>query len=247
MVVALIFFAVITATFLPFHPSLRDGLEIFLFLMALLGVMATVAWKKSSRDSRALAGVARSPSSAYARARTVPKPDAKTLAELDRVRLQACPRRVQLNQMSRAARFVVMIFPIGMWLFGIHDLLLPNRPIGLAAHGLVEARIWGAGILVCGTVLWFLLRHGFQNKRHLKLLQNGQVALARVTGPFSGAAALPGITYEFTDRNGHTVQGKNAVIQTTLNEDDYLLVFYDPQKSQECIAQCATNYELGKG
>ena len=246
MVVALLFFAAMNAMLLPSRPSFRDALEIYFSLMALFGIMFAVGWRKSSRDSRALAEVARSGSAGYIRKRTIPKPNAGILAQFDEVRLQACPRRVRLNQEARVARNLVRIFPIGVWLWGIHDLLLPNRPIGLAERTPVEARIGGTILLGLGTLLWFLVARSLENKRQLNLLRNGQVALARVTGPFSGSATSSGIMCKFTDANGHVVQGKGAATRSRFNQDDYVLVFYDPRNSQECTALCATNYEFAK-
>ena len=221
MLVGLVFVAVLLLIPAASSPNRRNSLEGGLIFASLLGVLGAVGWRKLAQDSRALAGVVRV---GYSRARTVPRPDAEILAQVDNARLQPCPRPVRLNQMSRGARSVLRICPIGIWLWGIHDLLLPSRPLGLAARTPVEAQIWGAIMLGLGALLWYLLPRSLENKRQRALLRDGQVALARVTGPFSGSVTSPGITYEFSDANGRTMQGKGAAIYATLNEDDYVAV-----------------------
>jgi len=246
IIVALVFFAVWSSIVVAFSPNFRNSLEDGLLIIILLGSLAMVAWRQLSRDSRALAGPSIGASGTNGRQRIVPQPDAQIWAHFEHVRALERPRLVQLNQATRSARKVVSILPVGMWLWGIHDLILPGRPIGLAAHGPVEARAWAAVILGCGTVLWFLLRRSMEDKRQLSLLKNGEVALGYVTGPLSHSVLMQGVSYEFRDLQGCVVKGRCADIQGRLDEDDYVLVLYDPQKSQKCIALCATNYEFTK-
>jgi len=171
------------------------------------------------------------------------RPDAQTLAHFERVCSLERPRPVQLNQEARHARTVVRILPVGLWLIAIHDMLFADHPICLGAHGPVEARLASAFFFGCGALMWFNLPFGLRDKRQLSLMKNGKIALGRVTGP-SSRPVNQGITYEFADWQGSTVQGRGADIHGMLNEDDYVLVLYDPQKTQESIALCATYYEF---
>ncbi len=246
MVTGLIFFVVVVSVLSASSPNPRNSLEDGLILIALLGVLATAVWRKLSRDSRALDGFSAGARGANSRQRTVPQPDARTLADFEHVRSLACPRHVQLNPATRSARILVRILPAGMFLWGIHGLLRPNRPISLAGHGPIDARLGAMFVLGCGVVLWFLLPRGLENNRQRGLLKHGEVALGRVTAPLVHSAGTPGIMYEFTDSDGRVVQGRGADIPGTLNEDNYVLVLYDPQNSHECLPLCATNYEFSK-
>jgi hypothetical protein len=193
-----------------------------------------------------LAEVSAGVDGAYARQRVVPQPDAETLGRLSYVRSLERPRQVQFNKSARRARTVTKIFPIGMWLWGTHDLLFPHHPISMAAHGPIEARVWAIVVLGCGTLMWVFSQRLFENKREFTLLKEGQVVLGRVVGSTRGLMRSPGVTYEFRDSQGRLLQGEGSNMQEMLNEDSHVVVFYDPQTPENSVALDATNYELAK-
>jgi hypothetical protein len=240
----LVVLAVPMAIGLAFPSDRLHALEDSLLISALFAFLFVLLRRRLAKDSRKLAEVRTGGDGAYVRQRVVPQADAETLGHLNYVRSLRWPRQVQFNQPARLARIVTQIFPVGMWLFGAHDLLFPNHPIGLAAHGPTEARIWATVMLVCGTVTWSLLRRLFQNKREFSLLKEGQVALGRVVGSIPGLVRRPGIKYEFRDTKDELVLGEAPNVGGTFNEDSYVLVFYDPRRPENSTALGATNYEL---
>jgi hypothetical protein len=135
------------------------------------------------------------------------------------------------------------IFPL---LWGRYGLILPNRPTRLVGYQPAEVRAWAVYVLGSAAMLWLFFQRASGNRRGLNLLRNGETALGRVVGPVVGSFSTPKITYEFRDSKGHFVSGAGADIQGTLEEDAYILVFYDSQRPENCIALCTTDYELAK-
>jgi hypothetical protein len=159
------------------------------------------------------------------------------------VRLLPRPRPVRFNGTARMALWTTRVIPIGLGYWGIHDLVLPNSPIGLAEEWPMKARLYGSVILAIGIALWFLMEKSLERKEERDLVQNGEVALARVTGPVS-LSLTPGVTYEFSDGYGNIVQGRGRDIERRCREGSYVLVFYQSDEPRKALPLCGTNYEV---
>jgi hypothetical protein len=239
-----LFFLVVLAALLAASPNRRNSLEDGAFLVLLMTIPAGFVQRRLSRDTHRLAEVRSNLVGAVPQDTGVPEPDPVTLAQFNRLRLLPCPRSVRLNPTARAALNVTKIMPIGLALWGIHDVILPDRPIALAARTVVQAQAFGLGILGLGVLLWFLLPRTFGRKTELRILENGQIALARVTGPSTRSRLLPSLTYEFTDPTGIVTRGELVVFGGTMIKGDSIIVFYDPQRPSCCVALCSTSYEF---
>ena len=88
------------------------------------------------------------------------------------------------------------------------------------------------GILCLGVLLWLLFRT-LGKKTELRLFENGQIALARVTGSSTRSRFMPSLAYEFTDPKGVVTCGEPMVLGGTVVEGDSIIVFYDL-----CAPQC---------
>ncbi len=211
-------------------------------LIILAGLILVMVRRRLSTDSRRVTEACKRLDCARVLQRSHAEPDSAILTQFEHARSMACPRPVQLNQAARLAHGLSMIIPIGMGLWGIHDLLFPLHAIS-AAHG-AQARMWALLIMGLGVVTWFLFRRIEANEPGRALLRSGEIALGRVTGPLPRSVPTLGITYEFMESQGRVVQATGTDIQGTLDEDSYTLVFYDRQKPENCIAQCSTNCEI---
>ena len=180
------------------------------------------------------------------RQRVVPKPDSATSAQFEAVRALARPRPVERNRFARSRRkpliaYLVISFAVISVLWGTHYSIFPSLPISSR-----EVRTSSIYILATAATIWLFFRRASANKRALNLLKSGEVALGRVIGPLVGSFPTPGITYEFWDPKGHYVCGSGADIQGATEECAYILVFYDSERPEECIALCTTDYEVAK-
>ena len=194
-----------------------------------------------SRDARRLENV--SPSFGPSIPSHFPPPDSATLDHCNRVRLLPRPRPIRFNGTARTALWVTRVIPLGVGYWGLHDLLFPNSPIGLAEGGPMKARLYASVILAMGIALWPVMKRSLERKEDRDLLQNGEVALARVTGPTS-LSLISGVTYEFSDGCGNVVQGHGRDIERRCREGNYVLVFYRGDEPQKALPLCGTNYEV---
>ena len=240
---AILFFVVTLSAGMVISPN-RNSLEDGLLIILLLAISFAVVWRRLSRDTHRLEEIRSNLGGAISREATITKPDPSTLAHFNRLRSLPCPRPVKLTQTARVALNLTKIIPIGMALWGIHDLILPSRPIALAARTVIQAQAFGLGILGLGVLLWFLLSRTFVRKTELYLLENGEITLARVIGPSVRSRFIPSLGYEFTDPKGAVTRGEMLVLAGTIVEGDYIVVFYDPRKPVKCVALCATSYEF---
>ena len=99
--------------------------------------------------------------------------------------------------------------------------------------------------LACLTVLIacvpFFVRRGIV--RHQKLMENGAVAMARVTGQRT-LKSNSIITYEFEDANGQTISESGPDLTRSLYEGMTVPVFYDAQNPKRQVAACASFFEI---
>src|SRR5579864_4407401 len=87
----------------------------------------------------------------------------------------------------------------------------------------------------------FFVRRGIV--RHQKLMENGAVAMARVTGQRT-LKNNSVITYEFEDADGKTISESGPDLARSLYEGMAVPVFYDPQNSKRQVAACASFFEI---
>lgn len=224
-----------------FSPDLHNAVEDGVIILIFLATLYLFAERRLSRDMRLLPSLDQFARSAPA---ILPAPDSEILDFFNRVRELSCPRPLRFNATTRSARTLTRIIPVVFACWGIHDVLRPNTPIGLAESGCTQVRIWGVSILAMGIALWFLLERSFEKKNERGLMENGQVALGRVTGPKPASIGTPGIMYEFTDAKGTAIQAEGIDIYGKMDEGTYVLVLYDAQMPEKSLAMCGTNYEF---
>lgn len=99
--------------------------------------------------------------------------------------------------------------------------------------------------LACLTVLIacvpFFVRRGIV--RHKNLMENGAVAMARVTGQRT-LKSNSIIAYEFEDANGKTISESGPDLTRSLYQGMTVPVFYDAQNSKRRVAACASFFEI---
>jgi hypothetical protein len=99
--------------------------------------------------------------------------------------------------------------------------------------------------LVCLTVLIacvpFFVRRGIV--RHRDLMENGAVAMARVTGQRT-LKSNSIITYEFEDADGKTISESGPDLTRSLYEGMTVPVFCDPHNPKRQVAACASFFEI---
>src|SRR5579864_7114676 len=99
--------------------------------------------------------------------------------------------------------------------------------------------------LACLTVLIacvpLFVRRGMV--RHKNLMENGAVAMARVTGQRT-LKSNSIITYEFEDADGKTITESGPDLTRSLYEGMTVPVFYDPQNPKRQVAACASFFEI---
>lgn len=87
----------------------------------------------------------------------------------------------------------------------------------------------------------FFVRRGMV--RHKNPMENGAVAMARVTGQRT-LKSNSIITYEFEDAEGKTIAGSGNDLTRSLYEGMSVPVFYDAQNSKRQVAACASFFEI---
>ena len=99
--------------------------------------------------------------------------------------------------------------------------------------------------LACLTVLIacvpFFVRRGMV--RHKNLMENGAVAMARVTGQRT-LKSNSVIAYEFEDADGKTISESGPDLTRSLYEGMTVPVFYDVQNPKRQVAACASFFEI---
>lgn len=99
--------------------------------------------------------------------------------------------------------------------------------------------------LACLTLLIacvpFFVRRGMV--RHKNLMENGAVAMARVTGQRT-LKSNSIITYEFEDADGKTISESGPDLTRSLYEGMTVPVFYDAQNAKRQVVACASFFEI---
>lgn len=87
----------------------------------------------------------------------------------------------------------------------------------------------------------FFVRRGIV--RHKNLMENGAVAMARVTGQ-RNLKSNSIITYEFEDGNGKAISESGPDLTRSLCEGMTVPVFYDAENPKRQVAACASFFEI---
>lgn len=87
----------------------------------------------------------------------------------------------------------------------------------------------------------FFVRRGMV--RHKNLMENGAVAMARVTGQ-KNLKNNSIIAYEFEDANGKIISESGSDLTRSLYEGMTVPVFYDAQNPKRQVAACASFFEI---
>ena len=150
------------------------------------------------------------------------------------------PRPVRISRRGKRLLTVLLLFAFGMEVFFLWVLY----GIWFRASATGDSRA-PAIFLLCFMVLIaslpFFVRRTMV--RDQNLLENGTVAIARVTGQrnFKNASA---ITYEFQDGAGQTVSGSGNDLTRSFYPGMNVAVFYDLQNAKRNVAVCASFFEI---
>lgn len=150
------------------------------------------------------------------------------------------PRPVEVNRRGKRMLTLSLLFAFGMEAFLLWTLY------GVAQRASMVPNSQGAEILLAFFMIlmasWPLfVRRGIV--RHQKLMENGAVAIGRITEQrdFKNASA---IRYEFEDSAGHTVTGLGNDRTRSFSPGMSVPVFYDPQNPKRQIAVCCAYSEI---
>jgi len=150
------------------------------------------------------------------------------------------PRPVRLG-----ARGKIMVTVVLLVVFVLDGFLIWNLyGLWYGAHSFADfhgPQIFLACLAVLIACVPFLVRSGIV--RDQRLMENGAVAMARVTGQRT-VKNNSIITYEFEDANGKTIAESGPDSTRSLYEGMTVPVFYDPQNSKRQVAACASFFEI---
>lgn len=151
-----------------------------------------------------------------------------------------CPRQIRVSTRGKLSLFVGLIVVAVFGSFvgkGLYATWAQAQ--SFAAFG---SKDW---LLVGLAVLLLLIPYGIWRAqvRECDLLENGEVAMARITGQWFNRSDYS-IRYEFTDFLGHSHQGMCSDNTQKLQQGMAVPVFYDRQNPDRQIAYCATLHEV---
>jgi len=150
------------------------------------------------------------------------------------------PRPVRLGPRGKIMLTVVLLvvfFLDAFLIWSLYGLWYGARSFA-DFHG---PQIFLASLAVLIACVPFFVRRGIV--RHQKLMENGAVAMARVTGQRT-LKNNSIITYEFEDANGKTISESGPDLTRSLFEGMTVLVFYDAQNPKRQVAACASFFEI---
>jgi len=150
------------------------------------------------------------------------------------------PRPVRLGRRGKVMLTMVLLVVFFLDAFLIWSLY----GVWYGAHSFADfhgPQIFLACLTVVIACVPFFVRRGIV--RHKNLMENGAVAMARVTGQRT-LKSNSIITYEFEDANGRTVSESGPDLTRSLYERMTVPVFYDPQNSKRQVAACASFFEI---
>lgn len=150
------------------------------------------------------------------------------------------PRPVRLGPRGKVMLTVVLlvVFVLDAFLiWSLYGLWYSTRSFA-DFHG---PQIFLACLTVLIACVPFFVRRGMV--RHKNLMENGAVAMARVTGQRT-LKNNSIITYEFEDANGKSISESGPDLTRSLYEGMTVPVFYDAQNSERQVAACASFFEI---
>ncbi|MGC1107438.1 MAG: hypothetical protein WA876_12950 [Candidatus Acidiferrales bacterium] len=150
------------------------------------------------------------------------------------------PRPVRLNRRGKRVVNLLLLFVFGMEAFlawTLHGVWYRD-PLMPQSRG---PEIFLVAFMALIASLPFFMRRGMV--RDLKLMQNGALAMARVTEQreFRNASA---VTYEFQDGTGKIVSASANDLTRTFSTGMTIPVFYDSQNAKRNVAACASFLEV---
>lgn len=213
----------------------------FFFIFPLLfGVVVLIpVWSYYSRR-RALAAAKLSVNPDLALAQPPLDPALQQLQALPR------PRRVRFRfagNLVAAATVFVLAFVIGLGVFGLTAARGPRtarRPAPTFPMFIPPLLM----LTVFPVVILFPVLRG---RRHIPLLRDGELALARVTSQQTiqqGKTSYSQIAYEFKTTSGQLVQNSVRDLTSSVFEDMTIPVFYDPTDPSKNVTPCATYFRI---
>lgn len=151
-----------------------------------------------------------------------------------------CPRRIRVSTRGKISLFVGLIVVTVFGSFVGKGLYATwARTQSFAGFG---SKDW---LLVGLAVLLLLIPYGIWRGqvRECDLLENGEVAMARITGQWLNRDDYS-IQYEFTDFMGQSHQGMCSDNTQKLQQGMSVPVFYDRNNPNRQIAYCATLHDI---
>lgn len=150
------------------------------------------------------------------------------------------PRPVRLNRRGRRVVNLLLLFVFGMEAFlawTLHGVWYRDQVMSQSR----APEIFLAAFMVLIACLPFFMRRGMV--RDLKLMENGALAMGRVTEQreFRNASA---ITYEFQDGTGKTISSSANDLTRTFFAGMTIPVFYDAQNPKRNVAVGASFFEI---
>jgi hypothetical protein len=151
------------------------------------------------------------------------------------------PREIRMSTRGRVSLSVALLAVLGFAaIFGLHLYTIWARKLSLAAF------TPGDWVITVIVALLLLLPFAMWRSqvRECDLLENGEVALARVVGQWRGEKDSSSIEYEFRDFQGETRKGVGLDYTQKLFEGMPVAVFYDRDNPKRQIPACATYHEI---
>jgi len=212
--------------------ALRAKSPVVLLVPLLFGlVMFFVFWSNYSAG-KAIAAAKLSINPALAQSQPIVDPAVQQLQALPR------PRRVRF----RVPSAVVFVLLTGL-LFAIGGFVAA----AYASPG-TRSNFHLSGVLVVPIVFVVLiLVPFFRDRGHQRLMQDGELAIGRVTyqeNVQAGKSSYSRIGYEFTANSGQLIRDQAKDLTCSVFEDMSIPVFYDPADPNKNVTPCATYLKL---
>ena len=150
------------------------------------------------------------------------------------------PRPVRLGPRGKIMLTVVLLvvfFLDAFLIWSLYGLWYGTRSFA-DFHG---PQIFLASLTALIACVPFFVRRGIV--RHKNLMENGAVAMARVTGQRT-LKNNSVITYEFEDANGKTISESGPDLTRSLFEGMTVPVFYDAKNPKRHVAACGSFFEI---
>jgi hypothetical protein len=151
------------------------------------------------------------------------------------------PREIRMSTRGRFSLSVALLGVLGFAaIFGLHLYTIWARKLSVAAFTPGD---WVIAAIV--ALLLFLPYTMWRSQvRECDLLENGEVALARVVRQWKGDKGSSSVEYEFKDFQGETRRGMGFDYTEKLFEGMPVAVLYDRDNPKRQIPACATYHEV---